>query len=557
MSNLYYAYRGDAPRPPRQHTPSADGSPPLPFPNAHAWTDQPPLAPFPSARPFEDPLFPVMPKPFPDSVRPPASHSLSDHFPRPQSAVFDPSEFPSLGAGISAPLPPSSSLLPAPPLDAPLLSSPTAASISSLSHYPDIYPISAYPDGRAKAVDALTGPSVAAEFNMQSEDFPALGGTPVVSTLRPTNASHLSTSVATAPAAPSLPALDPLSSDPFFDRSAAFTLSQPPAPPQHLPNGYQVDPASAPISERATQLLPMQHRPNQQLASSPPPLSQAPLHSVIVGHREKSGSDRPVSEQFDLLGRRDSRAQHPLSTRVPAVPNGDDFAGCAQPLNGPVSTSQEATPLLTRLAGTSLEQSHNAPSASAAKYGMKALLPIVLPLSDSTGKNENILSVGLDLTALGLNLNSSEPLHKTFENPWEGGQGSVTVSDNFGSSPKSQKEPEYKLPTCYYMQPPAIRSSHFTKFQLETLFYIFYTMARDMLQLLAAVELYNRKWRYHKGLKLWFKCDTEPNGGYENAAYIYFDIKSWERREFHEANPSFIQGLMTEEELNAVKIPSL
>ena len=38
------------------------------------------------------------------------------------------------------------------------------------------------------------------------------------------------------------------------------------------------------------------------------------------------------------------------------------------------------------------------------------------------------------------------------------------------------------------MQPPALKTGHFYKFQLETLFYIFYNMPRDTLQAYAQTE---------------------------------------------------------------------
>ena len=74
----------------------------------------------------------------------------------------------------------------------------------------------------------------------------------------------------------------------------------------------------------------------------------------------------------------------------------------------------------------------------------------------------NTLALGTDLTTLGLNLNSSECLYATFASPW--------------ADAPSSREPNYKLPSCYYMQPPALKTSHLSKFQLETLFYIFYAV---------------------------------------------------------------------------------
>lgn len=54
------------------------------------------------------------------------------------------------------------------------------------------------------------------------------------------------------------------------------------------------------------------------------------------------------------------------------------------------------------------------------------------------------------------------------------------------------------MPACYAMSPAELKTGHLEKFQLETLFYIFYAMPKDQLQGFAAQELYNRKWKYHK-----------------------------------------------------------
>jgi len=50
-----------------------------------------------------------------------------------------------------------------------------------------------------------------------------------------------------------------------------------------------------------------------------------------------------------------------------------------------------------------------------------------------------------------------------------------------------------------------LKLTHFSKFQLETLLYIFYAMPKDALQAYASEELYRREWRYHKEMKLWIK----------------------------------------------------
>ena len=75
---------------------------------------------------------------------------------------------------------------------------------------------------------------------------------------------------------------------------------------------------------------------------------------------------------------------------------------------------------------------------------------------------------------------------------------------------------------------------------METLFYMFYSMPRDIMQAYAALELYKREWRYHIELKLWFKAintkDNDDNNSNkdsnDNRQYIYFDISNWEQKAF-------------------------
>ncbi|CAN1283119.1 Probable NOT transcription complex subunit VIP2 (Fragment) [Linum perenne] len=73
------------------------------------------------------------------------------------------------------------------------------------------------------------------------------------------------------------------------------------------------------------------------------------------------------------------------------------------------------------------------------------------------------LALGIDLTTLGLNLNSAENLHKTFGSPW--------------SDEPAKGDPEFSVPQCYYAkQPPTLHQGYFAKFTLDTLFYIFYSV---------------------------------------------------------------------------------
>ncbi|CAG8572923.1 9541_t:CDS:2 [Diversispora eburnea] len=205
-------------------------------------------------------------------------------------------------------------------------------------------------------------------------------------------------------------------------------------------------------------------------------------------------------------------------------------------LNGPLTPS---TPYSISLTGTPYPYSSNIPNmqssvgagagpgpssspsgvASADGFGLLGLLSVIR----MTDPDLSMLALGSDLTTLGLNLNSPDALYATFTSPWaENNQVAGMI------------EPEYHLPSCYNVQPPPPAQSKIGSFSDETLFYIFYSMPRDILQEAAAQELYNRNWRYHKDLRLWLTKEqgTEPftkTQAFERGNYIFFDPSSWEK----------------------------
>lgn len=565
------------------------------------------------APPYEDTLFQMMGKDFSDkstrSVAPNSSSSIPHPHPTAldqysqmrsgaSSNVLDPSEFPSLGGGLGGqggiPVSAAALLSSSAPLDVSGLGNVgipvPSVSVNGLGPYADMYNIAGYGDGRAKAVDAVTGTSATSEFNMQSEDFPALGGNPASVGLRGSNLMN------SLPNGPSLLSAGggrlglgasmgkPGVSDSLFDGNGTGDLHsqqlhavQGRGPGRsdlanggmlmgrtgQISNDYQISDGQSNTAIQQLARNGTAHEQNclpQDVGRSPPKgafhmRSQAQAAPSRGQSAEPEGS-RKGQDDFTALGIGDGRS---IASQLPndvTLPNGDGLGMGGFASNGPGGKPQAASSLLTRIAGNNQDGAKKgSPTAvlPADQYGMKGLLKYVGP--EAEGTDANMLSIGVDLTMLGLDLNSPEPLYKSFSSPWEGGQGGVPgTGDVTGTSQKSE-EPEYKLPTCYYMQPPALKNSHFTKFQLETLFYVFYNMPRDILQVLAAIELYTRKWMYHKDLKLWFTCEPEVLQGYERGAYIYFDIKSWEQRPFHDANQSFIQGLMTEDEVRSVPLP--
>eukprot|EP00007_Cunea_sp_BSH-02190019_P004178 CAMPEP_0174229996 /NCGR_PEP_ID=MMETSP0417-20130205/835_1 /TAXON_ID=242541 /ORGANISM="Mayorella sp, Strain BSH-02190019" /LENGTH=470 /DNA_ID=CAMNT_0015307613 /DNA_START=57 /DNA_END=1466 /DNA_ORIENTATION=- len=153
--------------------------------------------------------------------------------------------------------------------------------------------------------------------------------------------------------------------------------------------------------------------------------------------------------------------------------------------------------------------------AAQTRYGLLGLLSVI----QYTDQDLNTLALGVDLTTLGLNLSSSTSLYSTFASP-------------FADKP-TRRSPEYHLPLCYYipMQPATAKM---TEFSDETLFYMFYNLPRDRLQIAAARELFRRDWRYHKEMQRWFSRvpDTEPllkTQTYERGTYVYFDPLTWEQ----------------------------
>ena len=75
-------------------------------------------------------------------------------------------------------------------------------------------------------------------------------------------------------------------------------------------------------------------------------------------------------------------------------------------------------------------------------YGLLGLLSVIR-MNDLDLAS---LALGIDLTTLGLNLNSSENLHKTFKSPW--------------SEESAKGDPEFNVPQCYFTeQPPALHVS--------------------------------------------------------------------------------------------------
>ncbi|CAD2104316.1 CCR4-NOT transcription complex subunit 2, putative [Plasmodium vinckei] len=161
-------------------------------------------------------------------------------------------------------------------------------------------------------------------------------------------------------------------------------------------------------------------------------------------------------------------------------------------------------------------------------YGILGILKSI-KASDS---HLNKLSLGTDLTTLGLNLNSPDFIFPSFTSP---------ISDN-----PTMKDDYFVRPESYMNTQFQVRLSLLLKLQTETLFYIFYNLPRDILQVYAASELYIRKWLYHIRYKKWFTPNTTNNLTQieKCSSWIYFDPSAWSKKNYNNfLNPKDIMNV--------------
>lgn len=155
------------------------------------------------------------------------------------------------------------------------------------------------------------------------------------------------------------------------------------------------------------------------------------------------------------------------------------------------------------------------------RYGLPGLLSMI-PLESP---DYSSLAMGQDLTVLGLDLSrpDNSPLHPTFGSPF------------VESNAKPVIPPDFTLPAAYTVTNVPPLHSKMNSFSAETLLAIFYQFPRDILQELAAQELYNRDWRWHIKLQQWMMKDpdlpqpvrTTPTQ--ERGWYLFFDVTNWRR----------------------------
>lgn len=156
------------------------------------------------------------------------------------------------------------------------------------------------------------------------------------------------------------------------------------------------------------------------------------------------------------------------------------------------------------------------------KSGMKGYLAL------AEGPNPTLRSLmrGQDLAALGLNMNADQSLISSYAGPF--------AAPN--THPLRPLDNDFSVPDCYTVKKVAPLHTRINSFSDETLFYIFYSMPRDYMQVLVGQELMERKWRYHMREQMWMMRD-ENSQGYayneeqtsEQGYYIWWDKNLWKK----------------------------
>ncbi|KAG2009805.1 NOT2 family protein [Coprinopsis cinerea AmutBmut pab1-1] len=182
--------------------------------------------------------------------------------------------------------------------------------------------------------------------------------------------------------------------------------------------------------------------------------------------------------------------------------------------------------------------------SAADRWGLLSL--VALMKNASTELDHGLSSIGTDLGTMGLDMSFPGNLYSTFITPWA------------DQSAAHQVEPDFRLPPCYLsVQAPPPGPMKAALFSDETLFFMFYSSPRDALQEVAAQELWNRNWRWHKDLRLWItkESGTAPSQkvpGGEQGLYTYWDPENWskERKDMtvlyadleEKSQPAFLHG---------------
>ncbi|OBT54492.1 hypothetical protein VE04_04180, partial [Pseudogymnoascus sp. 24MN13] len=201
-----------------------------------------------------------------------------------------------------------------------------------------------------------------------------------------------------------------------------------------------------------------------------PPASQNPPSSL---EKEIGFSRPPLSEAAESL----SPHGQPATADAKSVPYNQPIPPQSQANGFEADPTDEAGPI---------SQDPLPGMSDRDRYGLKGLIEMLKgPYPDQAA-----LITGVDIAALGFDLNTTERLSETIWSPWD-------------DVPARPDIPQHTIPDCYQVHNVQPIENKLSNFSDETLMFMFYNNPQDIQQMIAAQELTNRNWRYHKKLSMW------------------------------------------------------
>ncbi|KAI0159711.1 hypothetical protein GGR57DRAFT_458424 [Xylariaceae sp. FL1272] len=156
------------------------------------------------------------------------------------------------------------------------------------------------------------------------------------------------------------------------------------------------------------------------------------------------------------------------------------------------------------------------------KYGIKGLRTLMNNYPDF-----NAAIIGIDPSTFNLDL-ASPSSQKISTQIWS----------LYDDAPPRPAIPTFRLPECYKVTNVQPLRNKISNFNEETLMWIFYSCPGDEQQHMAAEQLFQRQWRWHKKLKLWLTKDEQMqprplSQNHEEGYYIVWSTTEWrkERRQ--------------------------
>lgn len=142
-------------------------------------------------------------------------------------------------------------------------------------------------------------------------------------------------------------------------------------------------------------------------------------------------------------------------------------------------------------------------------YGLRGLRDVIRKEDRALAE----VALGQDLTQLGLELKISSIVS--------------TIGLPFADVPTS-RQPIDDLPAVFRVRVPGLRSGHLSRMDETSLIFAFYSLPRDMIQLAAARELYQRGWLLHTETRIWVLPTLGSDG--KPASLELFNITEWRRK---------------------------